>query len=186
MGMEEALQSSSRAIPACLSSTSTRRITRIVARSLRACAIRPCAFATTRADRYRLGQDFPIIHSNKGERIMRDSAKQWMDGQISIGKLLSDFQVPRGTGDDLVGALWHAWSEQVFTCKSELENKKAFAEKSYEEARQSINETDMTAESASILAYTVALSSLQLHISGMLERTSAGYDANESVKKDAL
>lgn len=103
-----------------------------------------------------------------------NAAQNWLNGEISMGKMLDTFKVPRGPGDDLVGALWQAFEERITALKNELEDRRKRAERDMAEASKANKPLDEAAESASRLAYVTALSSLRVHLLSAIERTTQG------------
>ena len=109
---------------------------------------------------------------------MKNPAQQWLDQEISIGKLLEIKGVPRPAGDDLAGAFWHAICEKVNDVRFVLQNKLAFAEESLAAATALNKQEDITAESASRLAYITALSELQLHFGVWMDERAPAAPVN--------
>jgi hypothetical protein len=92
---------------------------------------------------------------------MSTNADKWIDGEISLGKLLQLEGCQRPSGDDLAGAIANSFRERITIIGRNLEADKERARADYEEAKKHGKTEDMAAEAALIRAFTQA----QNHIS---------------------
>lgn len=104
-------------------------------------------------------------------------AKQWLAGEISIGKMLQAEGVPFAEGSNLVGGIWQAIHEKAYALDAELNRKieasnkfKALAESG---DRAAVTESDIIAESARAAAYQDARSLLRFHLLCFIDQTGA-------------
>ena len=97
------------------------------------------------------------------------AASQWIDEQISAGKLMEICECERGHADDLAGALMNAVEEKVKSVSEFIERKIKSSESALEEAKRENKSLDAAAESASRLAYVSVQSQIRLHLSAFLK-----------------
>lgn len=114
------------------------------------------------------------MSEKKHRRNTRNYATEWLDGKISLAKMLQELKVPRGSGDDLVGSIWQAFDFKITELRDDLYAQLQRAERDYIEALARNRIEDATAESARKFAFTEAINKLHLHLGSAIERTSHG------------
>lgn len=107
----------------------------------------------------------------------RNHATRWLDGEISMGKLLQLEGVPYAQGSSLLGGLWHALHEKAYALDAELARKikvandfKVLAEKG---DRTRVATIDTIAEPIRAHALQEARALLRLHLLGSIDNTGA-------------
>lgn len=104
----------------------------------------------------------------------KNSAKDWLDGKISLGKMLQNFDVPRMQGEELAGSIWQAFEERIQNTIDELENKAALAEKWKKEASDNCKQEDFIAESAKFHAFKESKHIVQFKLWSAIKNTQQG------------
>ena len=89
-----------------------------------------------------------------------NDAERWLDGEISLGKLLQIIGCSRPSGDDLAGAISNAYSERIARAYAKIEAERERANKEYLAEKDEPNKINATASAAAMRAYTHALSIL--------------------------
>lgn len=107
----------------------------------------------------------------------RNPAMKWLDGEISLGKLLKEHRVPLDTGSELVGCLWQAFEQRAHDLNEALVLKSAAAKKLSELSASGDTERttpeDARIESARSAAFLEARQLLQFHILSGIANTRA-------------
>jgi len=100
------------------------------------------------------------------EAILLDgrAATRWIDGEISLGKLLQIYKVGRPSGDDLAGAIWNAFHDKLRAVDAEMQQRHDIAKKQYEQEKADGKLIDATAESAYMQTWTRAQNILRKHL----------------------
>lgn len=103
----------------------------------------------------------------------RNPATAWLNGQISIGKMCQLLGVQRHVGEMVAGAIWQAFDQRTRDLNQDIHNLIARSERDWVEAEKAEKLLDMTAESATKLAYQKCLNRIQLHIGSAIKDTEA-------------
>jgi hypothetical protein len=105
------------------------------------------------------------------------AAKQWLDGKISMAKMLELEGIPYAQGSRLVGGIWQAVFEKSYALDAELAHKieaskkfKALAESG---DRTTVTESDIIAEAARAAVLQDARSLLRFHLLCFINQTGA-------------
>lgn len=133
------------------------------------------------------GQSLGAAHGSAAA----NPAVRWLNGEISLGKLLQLAGVPRGCGDDLVGMIWQAFDEKVRELDRVLKGNLSRAEADYkaacagEQTQNTVN--DMVAEMSRKRAYQETRALLRFHVLGCIEMTQAagGEQPNDRISDPA-
>jgi hypothetical protein len=92
------------------------------------------------------------------------AATRWLDGEISLGKLLQIYKVGRPSGDDLAGSIWNAFHDKLRAVDAEMQQRHDTAKKQFEIELRAGKTVDATAEAAYMSAWTHAQSILRKHL----------------------
>lgn len=92
------------------------------------------------------------------------AATRWLDGEISLGKLLQIYNVGRPSGDDLAGSIWNAFHDKLRAVDAEMQQKHDAAKKQFEIELRAGKTVDATAEAAYMQAWTHAQNILRKHL----------------------
>ena len=105
------------------------------------------------------------------------NSDKWLDGEISMAKLLSLENVPYMQGASLLGGLWQSVHQKAYALDAELKRKievsnsfKALAESGDTERTA---KSDIITEPIRAAALQEARSLLRFHLLGCIDRTSA-------------
>lgn len=107
----------------------------------------------------------------------RNHATRWLDGEISMGKLLQLEGVPYAQGSSLLGGLWQALHEKAYALDAELARKiqvannfKALAESGDHERT---TKDDIVQQPINAATLQEARSLLRFHLLGCIDNTGA-------------
>jgi hypothetical protein len=89
-----------------------------------------------------------------------NDAERWLDGEISLGKLLQIIGCSRPSGDDLAGAISNAYSERIQCAYAKIEAEAKRAKSEYDAEEKANDSINAAASSAAHRAYIHALSIL--------------------------
>jgi hypothetical protein len=110
--------------------------------------------------------------------VKKNHATRWLDGEISMGKLLQLEGVPYGPGSSLLGGLWQALHEKAYALDAELARKIKVANdfKALAETGDHTRTTkdDITLQANRVAALQEARLLLRFHILSCIDRTGAG------------
>lgn len=104
----------------------------------------------------------PPVHISDG--LEGRAATRWLDGEISLGKLLQIYKVGRPSGDDLAGSIWNAFHDKLRAVDAEMQEMRDKAKKQYEQETAAGKLIDATAEAAYMNAWTRAQGILRKHL----------------------
>lgn len=107
----------------------------------------------------------------------KTSAEMWLDGEISMGKLLQSEGIPFEQGSSLLGGLWQALHTKAYALDDELARKIKVANdfKALAESGDTTRTTKDDALKQPINAATLqeARSLLRFHLLGCIDNTGA-------------
>lgn len=107
----------------------------------------------------------------------RNHATRWLDGEISMGKLLQLEGVPYAQGSDLLGSLWQALHEKAYALDAELARKIKVANdfKALAESGDTTRTTkdDIVQQPINVATLQEARSLLRFHLLGCIDNTGA-------------
>lgn len=106
----------------------------------------------------------PIRSTDGLESTTASATAKWIQGEISLGKLLNTLGCSRPSGDDLAGSIRNYYEEGIRQVMRELERKATKSQLEFQDAEKRNHKDDMTADAALTHAYTDAQSVLRLHL----------------------
>lgn len=97
---------------------------------------------------------------------MKTLAEKWLDGEVSLGKLLQESGVGRPSGDDLAGTIWQAVHKKVNAAYDAIQQEE---EKAISECNKSIADVDKCSASGRQLGFVIAQNSLRQQFGNLIK-----------------
>ncbi len=95
---------------------------------------------------------------------LSSATEKWIQGEISLGKLLNTIGCSRPSGDDLAGSLRNYYEDRLRQIMKDLETKATKAQLEFQDAEKRGDKENMTADAALTHAYTDAQSVVRFHL----------------------
>lgn len=95
---------------------------------------------------------------------LESTIAKWIQGEISLGKLLNTAGCSRPSGDDLAGSIRNYYEERIRQAMRTLEAKETRAQLDFQESEHRNHREDMAADAARVHAYIDAQTVLRVHL----------------------